>query len=102
MKLATAVESYLTLKRSLGAVFSAEARILRSFARALGDIPLDEIDQETTYAFCRGTGPLHPVQGDDSALEKIPGDDFRAQRSCVAWRYAGEKAKGVDRPLSER
>lgn len=57
MKLAEAVESYLTLKRSLGAVFSAEARILRSFRRALGDIPLDEIDREATYAFCRGTGP---------------------------------------------
>lgn len=57
MKLAEAVDSYLALKRSLGAVFSAEARILRSFARALGDIPLDEIDQEVTYAFCRGTGP---------------------------------------------
>lgn len=57
MNLAEAVESYLTLKRSLGAVFAAEARILRSFERALGDIPLDEIDREATYAFCRGTGP---------------------------------------------
>lgn len=57
MKLAEAVDSYLTLKRSLGSVFSAETRILRSFARALGDIPLDEIDRETTYAFCRGTDP---------------------------------------------
>lgn len=57
MKLATAVESYLTLKRSLGAVFSAEARILRSFARCIGNIPLEEIDREATYAFCRGTGP---------------------------------------------
>jgi site-specific recombinase XerD len=57
MKLAEAVDSYLTLKRSLGAVFSAETRILRSLARSLGDIPLDEIDREATYAFCRGTGP---------------------------------------------
>jgi site-specific recombinase XerD len=57
MKLSQAVESYLTLKRSLGAVFSAEARILRSFVRALGDIPLDAIDQEATHAFCRGAGP---------------------------------------------
>jgi integrase/recombinase XerD len=57
MKLADAVESYLTLKRSLGAVFSAEARILRSFACALGDIPLDEIDSKATYGFCRGIGP---------------------------------------------
>ncbi|NSW87272.1 MAG: tyrosine-type recombinase/integrase [Syntrophobacteraceae bacterium] len=57
MKLAKAVDSYLTLKRSLGAVFSAEARILRSFARALGDILLDDINREATYGFCRGTGP---------------------------------------------
>jgi len=57
MKLAKAVDSYLTLKRSLGAVFSAETRILRSFAHALGDILLDEVDREGTYAFCRGTGP---------------------------------------------
>jgi len=57
MKIAEAVDSYLTLKRSLGAVFSAETRILRSFARALGDISLDAIDREVTYAFCRGTGP---------------------------------------------
>ena len=57
MKLAEAVESYLTLKRSLGAVFSAEARILRSFECAFGDIPLNEIDREATYGFCRGTGP---------------------------------------------
>lgn len=57
MKLAEAVDAYLTLKRSLGAVFLAETRILRSFIRALGDIPLDTIDRETTYAFCRGTGP---------------------------------------------
>ena len=57
MTLTKAVDSYVTLKRSLGAVFSAETRILRSFARALGDIPLDTIDRQATHAFCRGTGP---------------------------------------------
>lgn len=57
MTLSEAVESYVTLKRSLGAVFSAETRILRSFAHALGDIPLDTLDRQATHAFCRGTGP---------------------------------------------
>lgn len=57
MNLIEAVGSYLILKRTLGAVFSAETRILRSFARALGNIPLDTIDRQTTYAFCRGAGP---------------------------------------------
>ncbi len=57
MNLMQAIDSYVTLKRALGAVFAAEARILRQFARTLGDIPLDAIDRETTQAFCRGTGP---------------------------------------------
>ncbi len=48
MTLNETVDSYVTLKRSLGAVFSAERRILRSLARALGDIPLDTIDAQTT------------------------------------------------------
>lgn len=57
MTLAEAVESYLTLKRSLGAVFSAEARILRSFRRVLGDVHLDSISPDACHAFCRGSGP---------------------------------------------
>lgn len=57
MTLAQASDSYVAIKRALGAVFSAEARILRSFARTLGDIPLEAIDRQATHAFCRGTGP---------------------------------------------
>jgi site-specific recombinase XerD len=57
VNIAEAIESYLTLKRSLGAVFSADARILRSLGRALGDVPLESIHRDTCQAFCRGTGP---------------------------------------------
>ena len=57
MTLTQAIDSYVFLKRALGAVFSADTRILRSFARALGDIPLDTIDAAAIHAFCRGTGP---------------------------------------------
>lgn len=57
MTLNEAIDSYVALKRSLGAVFSKEMSILRSFARALGDIPLDTIGGQATHAFCRGTGP---------------------------------------------
>jgi len=56
MSLVEAVNNYLTLKRSMGAVFSADARILRSFACAIGDVPLDSIDREACQAFCRGAG----------------------------------------------
>jgi site-specific recombinase XerD len=57
MNLSEAVDSYLILKRSLGSVFSAETRILRSFARTIGNIPLNSIGPQATQAFCRGTGP---------------------------------------------
>jgi len=57
MTLIEAIDSYISLKRALGAVFSADRRILRSFARTLGDVPLDAIDARAVHAFCRGTGP---------------------------------------------
>jgi integrase/recombinase XerD len=57
MTIAGAVERYLTLKRSLGAVFCADARILHSFARALGNTPLDSINRDACQVFCCGTGP---------------------------------------------
>jgi site-specific recombinase XerD len=57
MKLLVAIDSYLSLKRSLGAVFSAETRILTSFGRAVGDVPVETITSEVCRAFCRGSGP---------------------------------------------
>jgi len=57
MKLNDLIESYVTLKRSLGAVFAAETRILRSFGRAFGDVPIETISCEACRVFCRGAGP---------------------------------------------
>jgi site-specific recombinase XerD len=57
MRLQTAIKSYLLLRRSLGGIFSAETRILKSFGRVLGDIPLEAISPEACHTFCRGTGP---------------------------------------------
>ena len=37
MTLTESIDAYLTLKRSLGAVFSADTRVLRSFGRAFGE-----------------------------------------------------------------
>ena len=41
MNLSSAIENYVVLKRSLGAVFSVDARILRSFTRVIGDVGLE-------------------------------------------------------------
>jgi integrase/recombinase XerD len=57
MKLSSAIENYAALKRSLGAVFSVDAGILRSFSSALGDASLEAITPEDCRKFCRGKGP---------------------------------------------
>ena len=57
MTLTTAVEAYVRLKQSLGAVFSVDARILAAFVRAVGDVSLSTITPEMCATFCRGQGP---------------------------------------------
>jgi len=57
MNLYVAIAQYVTLKRSLGAVFSAEARVLWMFGRTVGDISLEKISPEYCHLFCRGKGP---------------------------------------------
>jgi len=57
MTLSSAVETYVMLKQSLGAVFSVDARILHAFVRAVGDVPVNAITPDLCAAFCRGQGP---------------------------------------------
>lgn len=57
MTLLPALEAYVTLRRALGAEFTTAAKVLRSFGRALGDIPLESIQAQQCAAFCRGSGP---------------------------------------------
>ena len=57
MKLSAAVHSYVTLKRSLGAVYDTESRTLQSFVRAAGDISVQAVKGRTARDFCRGSGP---------------------------------------------
>lgn len=56
MTLTSAIDAYLTLKRSLGAGLQAQETILRAFGRALGEIPLDAIAAEACATFCHSTG----------------------------------------------
>ena len=46
MTLVSAIETYVRLKQSLGAVFSVDARILAAFARAVGDVSVSMITPE--------------------------------------------------------
>jgi len=57
MTLVSAVETYVRLKQSLGAVFSVDAHILAAFVRAVGDVSVSTITPEMCTTFCRGQGP---------------------------------------------
>jgi len=56
MTLTSAIDAYLTLKRSLGAGLQAQETMLRAFGRVLGEIPLDAISAAACATFCRSTG----------------------------------------------
>jgi site-specific recombinase XerD len=71
MTLTSAIDGYLTLKRSLGAGLQAQASILRAFGRTLGDIPLDAIAAEACASFCRGAGA--PTRGWENKHQTLRG-----------------------------
>jgi integrase/recombinase XerD len=71
MTLTSAIDGYLTLKRSLGAGLQAQESILRAFGRAVGDIPLDAITAEACATFCRGTGA--PTRGWENKHQTLRG-----------------------------
>ena len=54
MNLFPAIESYVRTRRALGADFTTASKILRSFGRMLGDLPLEAISDERCSAFCWG------------------------------------------------
>src|ERR1700733_6878481 len=64
MTIAQAAEQYIQHKRSLGMKFESPAVIVRSFARAAGNIQSDDLDagQVRAFLFGRGTSPQTAIQ----------------------------------------
>jgi integrase/recombinase XerD len=58
MKLSDVVASYIAHKQAMGMRFATEARILKSFCRALGDVTLQEVKPDRVSAYLAGTGPV--------------------------------------------
>jgi integrase/recombinase XerD len=58
MKLSALVAQYVAYKQSMGMRFHTEARTLRSFSRAMGDITVAEIAADRVQAYIAGTGPV--------------------------------------------
>lgn len=73
MILMTAIESYVSIKRSMGAVFTTDARILRSFGRAWEDIPLKAISPKMCQTFCRGGSDAPPTRNYERKHQSLRG-----------------------------
>ncbi len=58
MKLLDLVNRYVTFKRSLGMRFATQPRVLRRFARVLGNIELGDVTPEAVEAFLYGDRTL--------------------------------------------
>lgn len=58
MKLAAAVTCYVDHKQAMGMRFRTEARTLRSFCRAMGDIAVGDVSAVSVAAFLAGSGPV--------------------------------------------
>jgi len=54
-----AVQSYIDGKHARGVVFEEAAKILRSFSKKFGDVPLDTITPAQILAFLNGPGPSY-------------------------------------------
>jgi integrase/recombinase XerD len=57
MKLAEVVSAYVTHKQSMGMRFCTEARTLKAFCRAMGDIAMTEVQRDWVDAYLAGKGP---------------------------------------------
>jgi site-specific recombinase XerD len=58
MRVSQVVDAYVAYKQSLGMRFVTEARILKSFSHALGDVDMNQVDTDQVYIFLAGTGPV--------------------------------------------
>jgi integrase/recombinase XerD len=58
MRLAEVVGEYVTHKQAMGMRFCTEARTLKSFCRAMGDLAMREVQTDRVEAFLAGKGPV--------------------------------------------
>ncbi len=58
MRLSDGVAEYVAYKRALGMCFDSEARILASFCRYLGDVPIASVTADCVQAYLDGKMPV--------------------------------------------
>jgi integrase/recombinase XerD len=82
MKLSEVIAGYVAHKQAMGMRFRTEARTLKSFCRALGDVTMQEVTADRVLVFLAGTGPVtHFWARKHSALSGLY--RFAVARGCA-------------------
>jgi hypothetical protein len=63
MKLSEATANYVAHKQSMGMRFRTEARTLKSFCHAMGEMSLQQVSPDGVHAYLAGTGPRYQILG---------------------------------------
>ena len=58
MSLHDAIDGYIAFKHALGMRMGSEARLLRAFGRAMGNIDVADVKAEAAHTFIAGAGPI--------------------------------------------
>jgi site-specific recombinase XerD len=58
MRLAQLSDEYVTFKQSMGMRFRTEARILKAFCAAMGDVDITVVSPPSVESYLAGTGPI--------------------------------------------
>jgi integrase/recombinase XerD len=58
MNLAAVAAKYVAHKQSMGMRFRTEARTLKSFCNAVGDVTMEDVSLDKMATFLAGTGPI--------------------------------------------
>jgi hypothetical protein len=90
MKVAEVVGEYVTHKQLMGMRFCTEARTLKAFCRAMGDIAMTEVQRDRVDAYLAGKGPVTRFwQRKDEVLVSF-------------YRFAITRGYALDGPLALR
>ena len=58
MQLIDVIDAYVSRQQSLGMRFDSAQRLLRRFARKIGDVRIHEVRPQQVLDFLQGSGPL--------------------------------------------
>jgi len=95
MRVGEVVDAYVALKTSLGMSFVSPRRVLKQFAREIGNPPMGEVQAEAVAAFLRGGGALSATWALKYRILVRLLQVRDQSRACTEFPLAGHRAEAA-------